>query len=80
MVTHPLFPVRRLLAIVLCACAWLVSAAAPAADWQADCAAYIAILSGTGGGDDRAAHEKLARASGTASRPGETRLRKEDEP
>jgi len=25
---------------------------ATAADWQADCAAYIAILSGTGGGDD----------------------------
>ncbi|MGB5623919.1 MAG: Rap1a/Tai family immunity protein [Gammaproteobacteria bacterium] len=25
---------------------------ATAADWQTDCAAYIAILSGTGGGDD----------------------------
>lgn len=25
---------------------------ATAADWQVDCAAYIAILSGTGGGDD----------------------------
>jgi len=28
------------------------AAIATAADWQADCAAYIAILSGTGGGDD----------------------------
>ncbi len=28
------------------------AAVATAADWQADCAAYIAILSGTGGGDD----------------------------
>lgn len=28
------------------------AAIATAADWQADCAAYIAILSGTGSGDD----------------------------
>lgn len=28
------------------------AAIATAADWQGDCAAYIAILSGTGGGDD----------------------------